>query len=457
MDSSSWCLTLQVARRSSGTLLVVAGRSEAPSFPEEHRALLGLAAEVLRLGNLSELDMLALARERLGVEGLPREVGELILRKAQGNPLYGEELAYALRDSGALSIEGGHCRVRDGVDLVGVGVPDTVEGIINDRVDRLAPTEQLVLKVASVVGRQFALKILRDVHPIEGDRTGIPRDLDALSRLELILPDDPEPERSYAFRHAITKDVVYDLLPFAHRRKLHRAIAEWYERSGDAGPSTRDALLAHHWSMEGNDARAVDYLEKAGDRALRGGAYREAVVFLERALELDARGGLGCRPERVARWEHQLGEASLALGQLSKGREHATKALALLGRPIPSKVRLPMAYLGAIASATSRRVRARSDSAEARASSRLASSAFGLLGQLCYFDQDRAIGVYAALRSLVEAESPEPSPELARALAVMGIACGLVPAHRLAESYRNRASRSPPGSTTWPAGPGSSS
>ena len=64
---------------------------------------------------------------------------------------------------------------------------------------------------------------------------------------------------------------------------------------------------------------------------------------------------------------------------------------------------------------------------------------YGLLGQLCYFDQDRAIGVYAALRSLNLAECEDRSPELARSLAIMCIACGLVPAHRLAEVYRERA------------------
>ncbi len=146
-----------------------------------------------------------------------------------------------------------------------------------------------------------------------------------------------------------------------------------------------------------------------------------------------------------------LGEAHLSLGHLAQSREHAGRALALLGKPIPTLPRLPAAYLVQLALQATRRIGSawwvgrrinerRSDvSPESRDARRLASSAFGLVGQLCYFDQDRAFGVYSALRSLNLAERDGPSPELARSLAVMCIACGLVPAHWLAEVYARRA------------------
>ncbi len=107
MDSASWSLTLRVARGMADVLLVVASRSSSTDSADEHLALLQVADDILRLGNLPSPDALELARDRLGVVALPGEVEELILQGSQGNPLYCEELAYALRDAGLLRFEGG--------------------------------------------------------------------------------------------------------------------------------------------------------------------------------------------------------------------------------------------------------------------------------------------------------------------------------------------------------------
>jgi class 3 adenylate cyclase/tetratricopeptide (TPR) repeat protein len=464
LDSASSSLALQVARGMGEALLVVASRPSDSAFTDQYQSLIQVADDILRLGNLSSEDALALARDRLGVVALPGDVEELILRRAQGNPLYCEELSYALRDAGLLRFEGGECRVAPGVDLASIGIPDSVEGIINDRVDRLSPPRQMALKVASVIGRLFSLRLLRDVYPIEPDRSGIPGHLDSLSRLELILLEEPEPDLAYIFRHVITREVVYDLLPFAQRMRLHHDVARWYEQTLGGDLSAHYPLLAHHWSLAGEEARAIDYLEKAGEHALRGGAYREAAGFLERALALQAKVAPGLEPVREARWEYMLGETHLSLGHLVQSREHVGRALALLGKPIPSLFQLPAGYVAQLALQASRRISPRMvngrmnddrvqgpspstivhppidhASSNDKAARRLASSAFGLVGQLCYFDQDKAFGVYSALRSLNLAERDGPSPELARALAVMCIASGLVPAHSLAEVYRGRA------------------
>jgi class 3 adenylate cyclase/tetratricopeptide (TPR) repeat protein len=441
MDSASWALTLRLAKELGQTLLVVASRPKTTVLLEQHQALLQVADDILQLNHLSTSEAVALACQRLGVDALPREAEDLILQKAQGNPLYCEELSFALRDTGLLTIEGGHCRIRPGVDLASVGIPDSVEGIINDRVDRLAPSQQMALKVASVIGRLFSLRLLQDVYPIEPERHEVPLHLDSLSRTELIQPDEPEPDLTYLFRHVITRDVVYDLLTFAHRRRLHHDVAEWYERLLGGELSSSYPLLAYHWAMAGDDARAIDYLEKAGEQALRSGAYQEAVDFLKRAVALRDREGhqVALDPSRVARWEYWLGEAHLSLGHLVQSREHAGKALELLGRPVPSKVRLPLSYLSQLGLQLARRIRPGNHPEPASSALRLASSAYGLVGQLCYFDQDRAIGVYSALRSLNLAESGGHSPELARALAVMCVASSLIPAPMLAEVYRRRA------------------
>jgi tetratricopeptide (TPR) repeat protein len=441
MDSASWALTLRLARVPGQVLLIVATRPKSTVLFDQHEALLPLADSILRLEQLSNDQSLALARQSLGVASLPKEAADLILQKSQGNPLYCGELSRALRDTGWLELDGQDCRIKPGVELSSVGILDSVEGIINDRVDRLSPSEQMTLKVASVIGRLFGLRLLRDVFPIEPERHEVPVHLDSLTKMDLIQPNEPEPELTFLFRHGITRDVVYDLLTFAHRRKLHQEVAHWYERSVDGERPTFYPLLAHHWAMAGEEARAIDYLDKAGEQALKAGAYQEAIDFLGKAVALQARdrGQVTFEPARVARWRYWLGEAHLSLGHLVQSRTNSEEALRLLARPVPSKFRLPMAYLAQLGLQLARRIGRRRHRGRASSPLLLASSAYGLVGQLCYFDQDRVIGVYSALRSLNLAESAGPSAELARALAVMCVASGLVPAHRLAEVYRRLA------------------
>ncbi|WP_435010346.1 AAA family ATPase [Tundrisphaera lichenicola] len=443
-DSASWTITLEAARLLSNALIVVTSRGpEEVGFPGEYSRLQEVpGAVMIRLDALGSEDALALACRRLRVENLPPPAADLFLRKAQGNPFFCEELAFALRDSGLLVIEGDHCRVAPGVDLDSVSIPDQVEGVVNGRIDRLDPPEQLALKVASVIGRLFAVSLLREVYPIEPERERLPIILDSLTRLALILNEEPEPELAYLFRHVVTRDVVYDLMPFAQRRQLHRAVAEWYERTPSGEAATSYPRLAYHWARAGDDARAIDTLEKAADEVLQGGAYQEAIGFLTEVLDRHEVSQAAPEPARRARWEFLLGEAYLGLGQLVPSRVHAERALVLLGKPVPGPTKLPGDLAVHVALMIKRRIWPVAEgrlSSEVAQSRRLASATFGLIGQLSYFDQDRTLGIYAAIRSLNLAEGAGISRELARSLAVMSIACGLVPAHFLAKFYARRA------------------
>src|SRR5207244_10104123 len=133
------------------------------------------------------------------------------VRKGQGNPFFSEELAYALRASGVLLLGGGVCRLAPGIDLAAVTFPDTVQGVVTSRIDRLAPAQQLTLKVASVIGRVFAFRVLRDIYPLEPDRPQLPDDLDTLERLDLTSVETPEPDLAYLFKHIITQEAAYSL------------------------------------------------------------------------------------------------------------------------------------------------------------------------------------------------------------------------------------------------------
>jgi class 3 adenylate cyclase/tetratricopeptide (TPR) repeat protein len=442
LDATSWALALAVARSVRPLLLVVVARPRDEPPPEAARSLLDAAPFRLRLGPLPPVDLLSLARDRLGVAELPPEVGTLIGEKAGGNPLFAEELALALRDAGLILVAEGSCRVAPGVDLGATALPHGVQGTITGRIDRLDPSQQLTLKSASVIGPQFACRILREIFPIEAGRAQVDDHLRALERRDLIRPEPSVPEPCHAFKNVIIHQATYDLMLYSQRRQLHRAVADWYERAEGRDLAPYYPLLAHHWERAGEAEPAVDYLERAGRRALRGGSYREAAGFFLRAIALDERAG-GGDPARRARWEGQLGEAFLDLGQLAESRAHATRALALLGRPVPSGGVRGAAGLAAQVVRQAARCLLRrpvvARTPEAAEAARQAAAAYAVVCELCYFDQDILPGVHAALGSLNAAEEAGPSPELARGYATVAVVAGLVPLFGLARSYGRRA------------------
>jgi len=328
-----------------------------------------------------------------------------------------------------------------------------VQGVITGRIDRLAPPQQLTLKVASVIGRVFAFRTLSDIHPVEADRPKLADYLNTLEKLDITPLDAPEPDLTYIFKHIITREVAYNLMLFAQRRQLHRAVAEWYERSYAADLSPFYPLLAHHWSSAEEASKTLDYLEKAGEQALHNYANQEALHFFSDALKVSGDAGRVSRGDypsspatrhpslvfRRARWERQLGESHFGLGNLVESREHFQRALALLGWPAPAtRTRLIATLLTQTLRQIAQRVwpavfvrRARDDRAQLLEAAR----AYERYGEIAYFANEKTTAVAAALRTLNLAERAGLSPELARAYANLCVTAGLVRMRRLAKAY----------------------
>ena len=446
-DSASWALAWLVSQQVPRVLLVLALRPLADAVPEYGRLRDAPGGQRLQLDPLPAQDVTALVALRLGVTSVPRPVAELIGEHAGGNPFFSEELAYALRDTGAITVTDGICQIAPGADLRVLSLPTTVQGVVLTRIDRLAPPQQLTLKVASVIGRSFAHRLLADVHPIAADRPTLPGQLDRLQRRDLVLLEAPEPELAWMFKHVITRDVAYDLMLGAQRRALHRAIAEWYEQRHLAQLPRFYPLLAYHWTRSGVTAKAIRYLSLAGEQALAGAAYREAALFLADALALDqpagSSGGSGQDRLRRARWERQLGEAYLGLGRTSDGRTHLSRALELLGVPLPTtKRQLPGRLLQQLAvQAVHRTLPAKAvrRQGQLREEALEASRIYIRLTEVFWFANDTPALGHAGLRALNSAERAGPSPELARAYAMLSLAAGSIPIHPLARNYSRRA------------------
>jgi predicted ATPase len=332
LDSASWAVARQAAEEVPGLSLVIVTRPLAEPLPRDYAPLAAAPSTVrLPLSPLSDEESVSLAARRLGVDGLPEPVAALVRAKAQGNPFFVEELVYALRDAGRIRVENGRCMVAAGENLTALPFPDTVQGVVTSRIDRLAPPEQLTLKVASVIGRTFSKALLRDVSPIEDDKPHLDRHLETLTANSLTTLDAPDPDPAYSFKHVITQEVSYGMMPPAQRQRLHTVVAEWYEARRLAELPAYYPLLARHWSSADRSAKAVEYLAKAGENAMRDCAHAEAVTFFEQALARGTDAGRG----RRAGWERQLAEAHYHLSDLATAREHYRVALDLLGYPAP--------------------------------------------------------------------------------------------------------------------------
>jgi hypothetical protein len=335
LDSASWGLLAGVWRAVEPLLLVVLTRPLDQNAPVEYqRIATAPETRVLHLERMSPEDAVALVARRLGVRALPEAAAALIRARAEGHPFFSEELGFAMRDAGILEIRGEECTIAPGVrDLAAVDLPQTIEGIITTRIDRLTPPQQLALKVASVIGRTFRLDLLQSVYPVAEDRAELPAHVQALGVLDLTLLENSDPP-AYAFKHAFTQQVAYDLMLFAQRQQLHRDIATSYETRGDSDLERLAPLLAHHWAAASAAEKAIHYLERSAAQALRSYANAEAIDFIHAALKHESELSAPVPPARRALWFSLLGQAEQAMGRLTEAREHLEASLACLGLPL---------------------------------------------------------------------------------------------------------------------------
>jgi class 3 adenylate cyclase/tetratricopeptide (TPR) repeat protein len=232
----------------------------------------------ITLKALDEGDSRQLVAHLLHIEDLPERVRSLILQKAEGNPFFVEEVIRSLLDARlVVRADGSHWRATREIDSI--AVPDTIAGVITARLDRLDDSSRRAAQTAAVIGREFALEVLADVHeaPEELDQA-----LAELQRRELVLENNRRAAPSYVFKHVLTQETVYASILMRQRRDLHRRVAESLERSAP----DLDAEIARHFVEARDTGRALPYLLTAADRAARAYSTREAIGQYERALEI---------------------------------------------------------------------------------------------------------------------------------------------------------------------------
>ena len=233
----------------------------------------------LHLTPLSVSSTADLLSNRLGTEDLPKDLTRLVIEKAEGNPLFAEEIAAFLLDEGSLRKD--ERGVTFDAEAARSGLAATLENLLMDRFDRLAGGPRAVLEAAAVIGPRFSADLVGRVAGRDGEATAHLRDLE---RQELIFH---EPDRDeYRFKHALVRDAIYGSLLKGRREALHEKVAEAIEHADTGRVADVADVLAHHYGQTPRAEKAVRYMAFAGERALGVYSLEEAELRFRQVLEL---------------------------------------------------------------------------------------------------------------------------------------------------------------------------
>ncbi len=212
-----------------------------------------------------------------------------ILTRAEGNPLFLEEIAQSLKDGGGI-----------------LGVPTSLSGILTARLDRLDEQAHLVAQVSSVFGTEFRRAELTAL--IEGN--DLDRSISELLRSG-VLVESPTARGGLRFRHALMQEAAYESILLKTRRRLHREVASYL---ASTRPDDVENIARHLVAAEDFEA-ALPHLVEAGSRATKAMSLAEAIRQFRLAIEHAPE---GADPDLVQRAHLGLGEAYALLPDLSE-------------------------------------------------------------------------------------------------------------------------------------------
>jgi class 3 adenylate cyclase/tetratricopeptide (TPR) repeat protein len=196
-----------------------------------------------------------------------------LLARADGVPLFIEELTRTMLE-----------RPHEGVDEVVPSVPNPLRGLLASRIDRLSAASRETIHLASALSRQFRFDLIAAVSDKSAER--LRDDLDELAQLGLVTRNQALPSETYSFKHALIAEAAYESIVRSDRRRLHSQIAHRLRDRFPEMAGEQPELLARHFEEAGETETAIEEWRRAGETAIRKGAYEEAISHFDRGLKL---------------------------------------------------------------------------------------------------------------------------------------------------------------------------
>src|SRR5215471_17759807 len=226
----------------------------------------------LRLDPLGGADGAAMLAALLGESVELNPIKRLIAERTGGNPFFIEEIVQTLFDEGALVRKNAVKVMRS---LSQLKLPPTVQGILAARIDRLSSSQKDLLQTLAVLGRESSLGLLKQVASHSDTQLGLT--LAQLLASEFIYEQPVAGDVEYVFKHALTQEVAYNSLLIDRRKVLHERAGLALESLYASRPDDHLEKLAYHYSHSDNLIKAIEYLKRAGQQAMRRSAHLEAI------------------------------------------------------------------------------------------------------------------------------------------------------------------------------------
>jgi tetratricopeptide (TPR) repeat protein len=276
----------------------------------------------LGLETLSFDASIRLMRNILGGLPLDPALEKKIVEETGGNPFFVEEIVRDLLDRGDLVKSGDQYKGNRPIDQL--EIPNTIQGVLAARMDRLSEDLRHTMQVASVIGRDFAFRILKNIMEL-GEELRVR--LASLVGLEILYEKALYPELEYIFKNVLTQEVAYESLLKQRRQEIHgriaRAIEELY---ADRLPEHYE-LLAHHYGRSGEVEKAIEYLMLAGEKSNQNKAVQTACEFFRQALKVVESTHISLDPDKERRIHQGLASASVDIGDINTALENYRKAM----------------------------------------------------------------------------------------------------------------------------------
>jgi class 3 adenylate cyclase/tetratricopeptide (TPR) repeat protein len=285
----------------------------------------------IELQPLDERMSETLISNMLNIKGLKHAVIDQIVERADGNPFFIEEVVRSFIDHGAVIQKEGAFKVTEKIDEM--VIPHTISDVLMARIDRLEEKTRDLVKVASVIGRSFFYRILKEMTKTVEDIDGR---LSYLQEIQLFRERKRMEELEYLFKHALAQEAAYESILLQTRKELHLKVADAIEKVFKERLHEFYGMLAYHYSQGEDLDKAEEYMIKAGEEAMGSSASREALRYYQEALSLYLnKYGDTADPEKLAMLEKNIANALFNKGEFEDALDYFDSALRRWGIKLP--------------------------------------------------------------------------------------------------------------------------
>jgi tetratricopeptide (TPR) repeat protein len=266
----------------------------------------------------------------------------LILEKTEGVPFFIEEFLRSLNDLKLIEKKNNKCRLAK--DIQDVTIPSTIQDVIMARVDSLPEGAKEVLQTGSAIEREFSYELIKRI--MELNEKELLSHLSVLKESELLYERGIYPETTYIFKHALTRDVVYESILTEKKKNLHKKIGDAVEELYTDRIEEQYELLAYHYALSGHWEKAVHFGRCAAEKARKLTQFQQAVTLYEETAEwLLKLPENNIRQERLVDIRLEICQSNIELGQFEKAVEVGLQT-ETTAKELGDRTRLGMTYLG---------------------------------------------------------------------------------------------------------------